>query len=176
MALIVEDGTGLPNAESYISIADAITYLTSRGDATFAAAILAAQEAALRNATDFMVAQYRFGWGGYRFNTVQNLDWPRIYVPITDAAAMGFGQGYPLYYPFNAVPLPVAQVCADLALRALTAPLSPDVPRVKKSVQIGPLKVDYDSNYSVTPTFVAVLNKLAPYLTGQGMQTRLIRT
>ncbi len=35
MSLIVEDGTGLSTAESYISVADATTYHTDRGNATW---------------------------------------------------------------------------------------------------------------------------------------------
>ena len=31
MALVVEDGTGLPDAESYVSVADCKSYLDARG-------------------------------------------------------------------------------------------------------------------------------------------------
>ena len=35
MSLVTEDGTGLPTAESYISVADATTYHTARGNAVW---------------------------------------------------------------------------------------------------------------------------------------------
>jgi hypothetical protein len=37
MTLIVETGQGLPDAESFISVADADTYFTARGNAVWAA-------------------------------------------------------------------------------------------------------------------------------------------
>ena len=39
MALIVEDGTGLANAESYVSVADATTYHTNYGNTAWTAII-----------------------------------------------------------------------------------------------------------------------------------------
>lgn len=174
MALVVEDGTGKPDAESYISVVDALAYLTSRGDVVFSAAAQAAQEAALRNATDYMVSVYRYRWAGYRYTLGQALDWPRETVPVLDYA---FGYGpYPTYYPYDAVPVPVQQACADLAVRALSGPLMPDIQRIKKSVKIGPLAVEYDTAQPATTTLVAVGTKLAPYLTGQGMRTTLVRS
>jgi len=35
MSIVVEDGTGLATAESYISVADAVTYHTARGNSTW---------------------------------------------------------------------------------------------------------------------------------------------
>src|SRR5665213_1978998 len=118
-----------------MSVADASAYLTSRGNTTFAAAATVDQENALRNATDFMVAQYRYMWAGFRRGIIQNLDWPRSYVPILDVA-FGYGPA-PQYYDFASVPLPVQQACADLAVRALAGDLSPDVARLENSVSVG---------------------------------------
>lgn len=86
MALIVEDGTGLDNAESYISVADADTYFsTMRGNASeYASDWLsddttdAIKEACLRWATrlvDKLVV-----WDGSKSTTTQKLRWPRSYV------------------------------------------------------------------------------------------------
>lgn len=174
-AVVVEDGTGKANADSYISEADAISYLALRGNTTFAAASAANQAAALRNATDFMVAAYRYRWAGYRFGLTQNLDWPRSYVPITDVA-FGYGPA-PSFLPFDAVPIPVQQTCADLAVRALVGPLLPDIARIKRAVTVGPIKVDYDPYASAVTVFAAVANKIAPYLIGQGSgRVQAIRT
>jgi hypothetical protein len=173
MALIVENGSIVPNADSYISVADACAYLVSRGNKTFAGTATADQEAALRNATDFMVAQYRNRWAGERILSTQILDWPRAAVPLPD---VGGWYGGVAYIAPDVVPVPVQQACADLAVRALLGPLSPDVGRVKSEVKLGPLSVKYDPNYAVTATFVAVLTKLAPYMTGQGMRVSLVRT
>lgn len=173
MALVVEDGTGKPDAESYISASDAATYLSSRGNKTFAAADTADQEAALRNATDFMVSQFRRRWAGDRILIEQALDWPRAAVPIPDVG--GWYGGYAYIAP-TVVPVPVQQACADLAARALLGPLLPDVGRVKRSVKLGPLSVEYDPNAAVTTVYAAVLAKLSPYLTGSGVMVSLVRT
>lgn len=77
MALVVEDGSGLSNAESYISVADATTYLTEIGEeADWTAAQVAAQEAALRLSTSWIDGRY--SWPGFPKNDAQALDWPRF--------------------------------------------------------------------------------------------------
>lgn len=174
MALVVEDGSQVPNAESYITVADAATYLTSRGDATFAALEQTQQENALRQATDFLVAEYRYKWNGYRRGIIQNLDWPRQYVPILDVA---FGYGpFPTYYDFNTVPLVVQQACAALALKSLSGPLAPDIEQRQNMVKVGPISVEYDK-YSPQATFFrAIYGMLRPYLIGTGGKTAVVRT
>ena len=67
MSLIVEDGTGKSNAESYISVADADTYHSNRDNTDWAALTTAEKERLLRIATDYMVAVYRLRWDGYRY-------------------------------------------------------------------------------------------------------------
>lgn len=59
MALTVEDGTGLDNANSYVSIADANTYFADRGVTTWAALSDDAKEEALIKATEY--ADIRWG-------------------------------------------------------------------------------------------------------------------
>lgn len=58
MALIVEDGTGLPNAESYISVVDTDAYLEARGLSGWASLEVADKESASRRATYYMSAYY----------------------------------------------------------------------------------------------------------------------
>lgn len=176
MSLIVEDGTGKPDAESYISVSDAADYLAKRGNKTFAEADTSDQEAALRNATEFMLSVYRVRWAGFRYGLTQALDWPRSYVPIPDVAVLGGYIGSAAFVAYNSVPTLVQQACADLAVRALLGPLVPDVGRLKKSVKLGPLSVEYQPYGSASTTFVAVTAKLSPYLVGGGGMTSLVRT
>jgi hypothetical protein len=85
MALIVEDGTGLANAESYVSVAAATTYHANVGNTAWAAITSdTTKEQLLRKATDYMVAQYRLQYAGCRRYSTQSLDWPRLYVPLID--------------------------------------------------------------------------------------------
>jgi hypothetical protein len=174
MTLIVENGTGLANAESYISAADAGTYLANRGDAVWATYSVPAQEAALRLATEYMVSLYRLRWAGFRTLTTQALDWPRSYCPKPDLAG-GYG-GYPNYYLPTDMPNEVITACADLASRAAVSPLVPDVERLQTSIAIGTLKIEYDKASSPITVFYAINRKLGPLLRGGGPMTKIVRS
>lgn len=155
MALIVEDGTVVAGAESYISVADADTWHDDRGNTAWAALSTAAKEAALRKATDYMLQVYGRRWAGDRVDADQGLDWPR-----SGVEAHGFDVAS------DAVPAAVARACAELALRASTADLTPDVTRVTLRETVGPISVEYDPNGSPLPDYQSIDNMLAPYLSG----------
>jgi len=75
--LIVEDGSIVPGAESYCSVAAADAYHSGRANATWAGLDQATKEANLRKATEYMVSIYRQRWKGLRASINQALDWPR---------------------------------------------------------------------------------------------------
>ena len=89
MALVVEDGTGVTGADSYVSIAEADTYAAANGLTSWASATAAAKEIALRQATRYVDTRYRFR--GSRLGLRQPLEWPRG--DVVDGA---LGDGY--YY------------------------------------------------------------------------------
>lgn len=157
MALIVEDGTGKVDAESYGSVDEATDYHAKRGNTAWAAATLSAQEIALRNATDFMVATLRGSWMGRRSIGNQALDHPRYDL---------WRDEYDLVL-FNEVAKEVKHTCFDLALIALSGkPLMPTVQkRGYKSIKVGPVAVTYDGDAAQAPAFVAALRRLEPFLT-----------
>jgi hypothetical protein len=75
MPLIVEDGTGLSNADAYISLADARIYAAAYGytlpdDDTLA-------EIAIRQGTQYIDMQESC-FGGTRLVQAQSLSWPRL--------------------------------------------------------------------------------------------------
>ena len=85
MSLIVEDGTGKTDSESYISVVDANTYHTSHGcPASWVGARDDAKEVALRIATQYIDSYYGALWLGIRFSAGQALDWPRAGVTTRD--------------------------------------------------------------------------------------------
>ncbi|MGK5077270.1 DnaT-like ssDNA-binding protein [Janthinobacterium sp. HLX7-2] len=75
IVVIIESGTGLPNADSYAGIAAADARCASLGLAALSALDQAAKEIALRKAMIFMPT-YRTRWAGRRVYSHQALDWP----------------------------------------------------------------------------------------------------
>jgi hypothetical protein len=168
MALTVEDGTIIAGAESYISVADASTYHSNRGNAAWAALSTdAIREQCLRKATDYMVQAYRDRWQGARYDEDQALDWPREGV-VRDSWEVGHDE----------VPTEVKNACAELALKAATVSLAPDLTQGVVSEQVGQIKVEYDKNSPQRTRYAAIDNMLAPYLKagGSGIMMGLIRS
>lgn len=98
MSLIVEDGTGLADAQSYVSAVDADAYFLARANSVWAAATPEAKEAALVRATQALDGDHfvRGGyWPGWRATEAQALDWPRTHAwdvdryPLVDCVPRG---------------------------------------------------------------------------------------
>ena len=122
MALIVEDGTGLPNADSYVSLVESSAYHTAMGNSAWGAASPSDQESALRRSTQYL--DTRYSWKGNRLTDTQALAWPR-----TSSA-----------WPVKAV----KTSCCELALRALSGSLYTDRPDAAvKRETVGPITVEY---------------------------------
>lgn len=175
MALITENGTGLANAESYISVIDATAYHAARGNAAWAAlADDATREQMLRRATDFIEQLYRDRWAGYRVSLTQALSWPRYEAPVKDAHSPTFGN-LRAYYPSDAVPTLVAKVCALLALRAISGELSaiPDVAVKRK--RVGPIDIEYFEPVMPVRSVADIEEMLRPLLAGSDMNIRVVR-
>lgn len=122
MAIVIEDGTGLPNAEAYISVADADAYFAARGNAAWAALTEAQKEQALRLGADYMGAEYGRRWCGKRLTDTQALDWPR---------------------GVEGVPEAVKRANAELAVRASAGVLLADQGAQVKQETVGPISVTY---------------------------------
>jgi hypothetical protein len=155
MALIVEDGTGKPDAEAYIAVADADAYFAARGKAEWAALDASAKEAALRNGADYMGAEYGQRWKGCRSTSVQALDWPRT--------------------ASDAIPKVIARANAELALRSLLGDLMPDEDAQVTQEVVGPLSVTYAQGARQAPRFAFVDNLVGPWLSGGVSQIRVSR-
>lgn len=162
MALIVEDGTGKADAESYISVADADTYHTARGNTAWTGAT-AVKEAALRRATDYLEDVYAARWKGERGDAAQALSWPRGGVTVHGFAV-----------DEDEVPDVVSRACAELALRALSADLLADAGAQVKSETVGPISVTYADGARQSTAYKAVDASLSPYLLAGG-QIAVIR-
>ncbi len=135
--LIVEDGSGLANAESYVSVSDCAAYATAR-DLAFATTPAEKAEAALRRATAYIDNTYRTRFPGQRKKfRLQALEWPRVGVVDMN--------GFPV--TSDEVPVEVVRATCEAAVRELASPgsLNPDVTpgKVKKRAKVGEIEVEY---------------------------------
>lgn len=166
MALIVEDGTVVAGAEALVTVAYCDQYHSDRGNAAWAAIVTVAEkEQAIRRGNDYGIQKYRARWRGLRVSATQAQDFPRSGLEVA-----GYG------IASTTIPEQVKQAFAELALRANTGDLNPDVePLVTKEV-IGPLAVTYDEFSSQAIEFSAVKELLAPFLNGSsGINRKLSR-
>lgn len=185
MSLVVEDGTGIANAESYVAVADCATYATNHG-LSFPTTDEAACEAALRRATSAIDNRYRPRFVGYRTKRhVQRLEWPRTgayyYTPqagdmpfgMLGGYGYGYGYGYGLYeydqITANQIPVEITDATCEAAIRELATPgiLTPDLKRGNaiKSLKAGSVSLEYEGNAPRTTVFIRIDQALSALLT-----------
>lgn len=136
MALIVEDGTGLATADSYVSEADATAYFADRGSPTaWTGASSANREAALRYATAWLDGRYR--WVGAVVRSTQALRWPRCSAEDDEGRLLAS----------NTVPQRVKDATCEAALSHLSNALNATLERggeIERE-KVGPLETVYRS-------------------------------
>lgn len=169
MSIVVENGTGLATAESYISVADASTYFTARGNTTWDALdtgeATANREAALRKATDYITAVYRDRWEGVRYTEDQALDWPRSGV-VRDSWSVDIDE----------IPTEVKRACAELALKSASDDLQADLTQGVVKEKVGVIEVEYNRNSPQAKRYPAIDFLLRPFLkSGGGVSIGLVR-
>lgn len=147
MSLIVDDGTGLSTAESYISVADADTYIAAYkgADATWDAATDATKEIAARQATQYLDGFY--SWKGVTLTSTQALDWPRTGVyDERDGLIEG-------------IPTDLENATAEVMFLIVTGvTIIENVDRSKQTTRekVDVIEVEYESGASVQPSFPTV--------------------
>lgn len=122
MAFQVEDGTGLSNSNSYISVDFFKAYHDDRGNnrkdpggTDFTDTEI---EQACVRATGYLDKRFQSRWRGWKQKRSQALDWPRN---------NAMDDNDYLYSDIDAVPRNLQKACAEYALRALRLnPLAPD--------------------------------------------------
>ncbi|HET9819646.1 MAG TPA: DnaT-like ssDNA-binding protein [Rhodanobacteraceae bacterium] len=154
MTLVTESGAGLADAESFASVDFATAYHAARGNAAWAPATDDAKESALRKATEYLQQVHGLRWKGERMLSTQALDWPR-WGAIVDNVEVGY----------DSVPNAIQKACASLALRALSAPLAPDIQRETASESIaGAVAVTYREGAPAYVRYREIDGLLARYL------------
>ena len=166
MALTVENGTGLAAAESFISEADADTYLTEHADpATWTGANTAEKEAALRYATEWLDGKYE--WDGTIKVTTQALGWPRTSAYDNESRLAAS----------TSVPGRVERATCEVALSHLSDALNATQARggAVRREKVGSLEVEYEPGAAAEvqlPHISRILNGLGSL---KGSVIRMVR-
>lgn len=109
MTLIVEDGTGVSNANSYSSLEYADEYFASTGNSAWAGGATQKEQALILATRYIEVRDYK----GLRQYTTQRLKFPRKHVYVDGVLQDGI------------VPYGVKDACCEYAVKALTEDLYP---------------------------------------------------
>jgi hypothetical protein len=171
MALIVEDGSGLRDAESYISVAGATAYHVARGHDVWTDAGADEQEPALRRATEWIDASFRDLFVGLRKGgRTQGLEWPRIgaYITMVDNGIRmsPSWRGFSIMISENEIPKEIERATSEAALREITNPgvLYTDVVpgQIIKSVSVsGAVSVTYaDGSAKGQQTLIPIIGAI----------------
>lgn len=134
--MIVEDGIGRADADSYCSVADADAYLAARGRNSAWDALTDPEKAGrLVMASGYLDAAVR--WAGEIATSAQALGWPRANALDRD--------GRPL--AVDAVPVAVRNAAIEIAQ---AGDVTTERSRAAVSETVGPISVDYADGHDVT--------------------------
>ena len=115
MILVVEDGSGLPDANSYCSISFAEEYLSTYVSyaRSFFEARESIKEASLARGTEYLDITFNGRWSGLKTSKEQGLAFPRRNVWMSSLSA---------YYPSSTVPTTIKRATAFAAFVSLEDP------------------------------------------------------
>lgn len=159
MALVVEDGTGKSNANSYALEAEATAYWTDRGGTAWTGSTTPLREAALIKATSYVDGRY-FGQflGMYPKQSTQALQWPRV-----DAV------DYRGYF-ITGITQALKNAIFEAAMLFLSEDLNASMERggMVKRVKVGPVEQEFSDNAPADPVYPAIDQAIRPLLKSSG--------
>lgn len=144
--IVVENGTGLDNANSYISVAEADTYHTTYGNTTWTGSN-ALKEQYIFKAMQYLENTYFFH--GYRTYVVQALQFPRTNIPVDYNEASLDGT----------VPQKLKDAICELALLSISNNLEPNITKndyIKYVKVEDAVAVSYGDSFPVNTQFIKV--------------------
>lgn len=142
MALVIEDGTGLTNSESYVDESYVDAYFLKRGNTEWDS--ITNKESRIVLAMDFIENNYTYI--GTKLVSTQSLSFPRLI------------NGETVY------PIAIKNALCELALKANSGDLLQDTGKTTIREKVGTLEVEYDSNQDDLTSYNYVNKLLAPYL------------
>ncbi|MCC7271411.1 MAG: hypothetical protein IT561_02005 [Alphaproteobacteria bacterium] len=160
MVLVVETGSGVAGADSYLSLAEADAHHAAHGAAAWAEALTATREAALRRATTGIDGLFAGRWKGAKAVpwTTNTLAWPRRAVVNGDGGAIvGADQ----------IPFALKVAVAEGARLELEQPGAlVEATRAVRRFALGPLEVEFAGGPAAPPAvalpLVPLLKDVAP--------------
>jgi hypothetical protein len=166
MAVIVEDGNGLSNSNSYVSDAELVSYATSRG-----ITLIASTTVLLIKSTDWLETKIFIGNKG---SQNQALQWPRIPYSPVPLGTLSYAPLYmfPIYLSVDGYIITATMIPGRLKKAQLEAAIQMDAGYDVNAVmeqdvlseQVGPIKVEYQQGSS-SQVYLPVAEKiLAPLL------------
>lgn len=169
-AFIVEDGSGIPGANSYVTVEEADDYLVQNIHVSEAWAALdqTNKEYLLSWASRYLDQHAR--WNGYQTYPTLTLKWPRMYV--RDPNGCGFLDPH-------AIPVQIKQATMELARHLMQDDLS--APRGQdglKEVKVDVIEIVFNSDYrlpKVPPELQWLLDGLGALKGGSSAYVKIRR-
>lgn len=158
--LIVEDGSIVADANSYVTYDYALAYHALRGNSAWAAGSEINQQYAIIRATQAVDSIYKGKWKGTptEYGT-QELEWPRQNVDVNGTELDD-----------DLIPAALKKAVCEAALRELAGAnsMTPDLDRGGeiKRVKADTVEVEYMDGANSTTTFTAIDGLLADLVTG----------
>ena len=141
--LVIEDGTGLTNSESYVDESYVDAYFLKRGNTEWDS--ITNKESRIVLAMDFIENNYTYL--GTKLVSTQSLSFPRL---INGETILP--------------PLSLKNALCELALKANSGDLLQDTGKTTIREKVGTLEVEYDPNQDDLTSYNYVNKLLAPYL------------
>lgn len=149
--LVIEDGNGLTNAESYIDLAYLTDYANKRN-----IDITGTTEANIIKAMDYFESAYLFK--GTKLKETQALAFPR--------------------YINNEVvyPVRVKNAVCELTIKSKSNELLADTERATKREKVGDIEIEYSEYSRDEISYNFVYNLIMPWLLNSGSSASIVRT
>ena len=142
MSLIIENGEGLSNSESYVDESYVNAYFLKRGNTEWDS--ITNKESRIVLAMDFIENNYTYL--GTKLVSTQSLSFPRLI------------NGETVY------PTSLKSAVCELALKANNGDLLQDTGKTTIREKVGTLEIEYDANQDDLTSYNYVNKLLAPYL------------
>ncbi len=156
--VIVEDGSIVPSANSFVTRDDVTLYTTARGLAGWTVTDPNAADAAVLRGADYIKNEVRYLYRGSRIDVTQSMPWPRL----------GASEYRGPVIPSNYISWRLKDAQCELAYREFLIPgsIQPDLERggYIKDVSVGTVKVTYMDNASPETVLAVVAGLLEPLL------------